>query len=218
VVCEELIVSEPLYKNLRKIGIEDPVAYEVSNAMNPERYATRDDMMATIKANMAAIQANRENTMVEVRAIEKSLVAQREEILALIAATDAQTKEQIAATKEQIAANREESKEALHKMEMSLVRVEMSMVRAVADVRCEMRSIGRQYWITLAALLTSICIAVACNLPGHWKNWKNLSQAQHSPPYRSVQRPTGRLARAECPVCWLRQHTMVARQQVQSAH
>ncbi|MCY4472251.1 MAG: hypothetical protein OXC07_05440, partial [Kistimonas sp.] len=216
--------------------------------MNPERYATRDDMMATIKANMAAIQANRENTMVEVRAIEKSLVAQREETLALIAATDAQTKEQIAATKEQIAAtkeqiaatdaqtkeqiaaasaqtkeqiaaNREESKEALHKMEMSLVRVEMSMVRAVADVRCEMRSIGRQYWITLAALLTSICIAVACNLPGHWKNWKNLSQAQHGP-YRAVQRPTGRLARAEaeCPVCWLRQHTMVARQQVQSAH
>ncbi|MCY4471846.1 MAG: hypothetical protein OXC07_03365, partial [Kistimonas sp.] len=71
-------MSEHLYKNLRKIGIEDPVAYEVSNAMNPERYATRDDMMATIKANMAAIQANRENTMVEVRAIEKSLVAQRE--------------------------------------------------------------------------------------------------------------------------------------------
>ena len=220
--CGELIVSEHLYKNLRKIGIEDPVAYEVSNAMNPARYATRDDMMeaiyatrddmmeaiqatrdgmmATIQATrdgmMATIQAHRDNTMVEVRAIEKNMAAQREETLALIAAT-----------KEQIAANREESREALHKMDMN-------MIKAVADVRGEMRSIGRQYWITLAALLISIGIAVACNLPGHWKN---LSQATHSS-YRSVPGSTGRQAQAECPVCWLRQHSRVAHQQVQSAH
>ena len=215
-------MSEHLYKNLRKIGIEDPVAYEVSNAMNPARYATRDDMMEAIYATrddmMEAIQAHRDNTMVEVRAIEKNMAAQREETLALIAASKEETKEQIAAskeqiaatkeqTKEQIAANREESREALHKMDLNLI-------KAVADVRGEMRSIGRQYWITLAALLISIGIAVACNLPGHWKN---LSQATHSS-YRSVPGATGRQAQAECPVCWLRQYTRVAHQQVQSAH
>ena len=184
-------MSEHLYKNLRKIGIEDPVAYEVSNAMNPERYATRHDMME-------AIAANRENTMAEVRAIEKRQAAQREETLALIAA------------------NREESKEALHKMNMNLtkavadLRVEMRSV--VADVRAEMRTIGRQYWITLVALLTTIGIAVACNLPGHWKNF---SQTTHSP-YRHVQQPTGRLAQPECPVCWLWPHTRGAGQQIQS--
>ena len=82
-------MSEALFNNLKKVGIDEATAYEVSNAMNPERYATRQDLLE-------AIAAHREDTQKTVSAIHQSISAHREETQKKIAAHEKETQKNIA--------------------------------------------------------------------------------------------------------------------------
>ena len=45
-----------LFNNLKQVGVDETTAYEVSNAMNPERYATWQDLVEAIAANREETQ------------------------------------------------------------------------------------------------------------------------------------------------------------------
>ena len=75
-------MSEPLFQNLKKIGVEEAIAYQVSDAMNPERYATRTDLIEAMAAHREetakSIAAHREETT-------KNIAAHREDMVNAVA-------------------------------------------------------------------------------------------------------------------------------------
>ena len=91
-------MSKALFQNLKKIGVDEATAYEVSGAMNTERYATRQDLVEAIGAIDKSVAAHREET-------QKSISAHREETQKNILAL----RDSMVAIRESIAAHREET-------------------------------------------------------------------------------------------------------------
>ena len=88
-------MSEALFDNLKKVGVDEATAYEVSNAMNPERYATRQDLVEAMAAMRESAAFHREETQKTVAAIHQSISVHREETQKNIATYQQETQKTV---------------------------------------------------------------------------------------------------------------------------
>ena len=106
-------MSESLFKNLKKVGVDESTAYEVSNAMDPQRYATRQDLVEAIAAMRDSTVAIRESIAAHREETQKNISAIREETQKNISAHREETQKNISAMREEtqknISAHREET-------------------------------------------------------------------------------------------------------------
>ena len=102
-------MSKALFQGLKKIGVDETTAYEVSGAMNPERYATRQDLVEAIGAIDKSIAAHREETQKSISAIHTSISAHREETQKNISAMREETQKNMSAMRDSIAVHREDT-------------------------------------------------------------------------------------------------------------
>ena len=106
-------MSKPLFQGLKKIGVDEATAYEVSHAMNPERYATRQDLLEAIRAIDKSIAAHREET-------QKTISAHREETQKTISAIHTSISAAISAIHTSISAHREETQKTISAIHTSI--------------------------------------------------------------------------------------------------
>ena len=106
-------MSKALFQGLKKIGVDETTAYEVSDAMNPERYATRQDLLEAIRAIDKSISAHREETQKNISAIHTSISAAISAIHTSISAHREETQKTISAIHTSISAHREETQKTI---------------------------------------------------------------------------------------------------------
>lgn len=127
-------ISEDLYKQLKQIGIDDALAHKVGASLDPDYNASKKDVLVMQEA-MLQVQTRTDERYHDIQARTD------ERYYELQARTD----------------------ERYYELKTEMVKGFADLRHEISDVRTEMGSMHRQYWITFGSLVVSIASILAIN-------------------------------------------------------
>lgn len=120
-------MTESLFQDLKNIGISEDVAVRVSSALDPDHIATKQDVLVM----QEALLQHQKQSMEQLRHMEQK-------------------------TDERFRQVEQKADERYYELKTEMVKGFAEVRTEIADVRSEMGSMHRQYWITFGGLITTI--------------------------------------------------------------
>lgn len=138
-------MPDSLFTQLKKIGIDEELAHQVSASLDPDHNASKKDVLIMQEA-MLQLQARTDAQFKEFKQSSDEMQAKLDKRFY-----------------EMQAKSDERYFEMQAKSDKLYYELKTEMTQGFADVRSEMHSMHRQYWITFGGLITTIISVFAVN-------------------------------------------------------